>query len=126
NFTLSAGLRYENQTNIHSAFNFAPRLSFAWSPGPAGRQPKTVLRGGFGVFYDRAGENLTLQANRLNGTNQQQFSILVSPLPFLCGASGAPTDGCVTADQIAAVEAQNVAARGILGQLRGVLFSGQP
>ncbi|MFL6211328.1 MAG: carboxypeptidase regulatory-like domain-containing protein [Pyrinomonadaceae bacterium] len=126
NFTLSAGLRYENQTNIHSAFNFAPRLSFAWSPGPAGRQPKTVLRGGFGVFYDRAGENLTLQANRFNGTNQQQFSILVRQLPFLCGASGAPTDGCATPDQVAAVEAQNVVARGILSQLRGILFAGQP
>jgi hypothetical protein len=31
-FTLSPGLRYENQNNIHSHFNFAPRLSFAWSP----------------------------------------------------------------------------------------------
>lgn len=31
-FTLSPGLRYENQNNISSNFNFAPRLSFAWSP----------------------------------------------------------------------------------------------
>lgn len=31
-FTLSPGLRYENQTNIGSNTNFAPRLSFAWSP----------------------------------------------------------------------------------------------
>lgn len=81
NFTLSAGLRYENQTNIHSNFNFAPRLSFAYSPGGGGaRQPKTVLRGGFGIFYDRVGENLTLQAERFNGTNQQQF-IISAPLP---------------------------------------------
>src|SRR5437588_3275718 len=35
NFMLSYGLRYENQTNIHSKFNFAPRLGFAWSPGAA-------------------------------------------------------------------------------------------
>jgi hypothetical protein len=31
-FTLSPGLRYENQNNVDSNLNFAPRLSFAWSP----------------------------------------------------------------------------------------------
>ncbi|HEX9917825.1 MAG TPA: carboxypeptidase regulatory-like domain-containing protein, partial [Pyrinomonadaceae bacterium] len=61
-FTLSAGLRYETQTNISSSLNFAPRLSFAYSPGAGARQPKTVIRGGFGIFYTRFGENFTLQA----------------------------------------------------------------
>ena len=32
NFTLSPGFRYENQNNIDSNFNFAPRIAFAWSP----------------------------------------------------------------------------------------------
>jgi hypothetical protein len=31
--------------------NFAPRLGFAWTPGAAGG--RVVVRGGFGVFYDR-------------------------------------------------------------------------
>lgn len=31
NFTLSPGIRYENQNNIDSNFNLAPRLGFAWS-----------------------------------------------------------------------------------------------
>lgn len=31
NFTLSPGLRYENQNNIDSNLNLAPRLGFAWS-----------------------------------------------------------------------------------------------
>jgi hypothetical protein len=77
NFTLSLGLRYEGQTNIHDLSNFAPRIAFAWSPGtPAqGRQQKMVIRGGFGFFYDRVGENLTLQANRFNGSNRQQFVV---------------------------------------------------
>lgn len=76
NLTLSLGLRYENQTNIDSNFNFAPRLSFAWSPGAgAASRPKTVVRGGFGMFYERFAESLTLQANRFNGINQQQFII---------------------------------------------------
>ncbi|MGI8788983.1 MAG: carboxypeptidase regulatory-like domain-containing protein [Pyrinomonadaceae bacterium] len=75
--TLGFGLRYENQTNIHDNTNFAPRFSFAYSPGAGGaRQPKTVFRGGFGVFYDRFSENLTLQAERFNGTNQ--LSLIVS------------------------------------------------
>ena len=32
NFTLSPGFRYENQDNIDSNYNFAPRIAFAWSP----------------------------------------------------------------------------------------------
>jgi len=74
---LSFGLRYENQDNISSNLNFAPRVGFAWAPGPSSRQhpSKTTIRGGFGIFYDRVSENLTLTANRLNGTNQQQYIV---------------------------------------------------
>jgi hypothetical protein len=74
--TLSFGLRYENQTNISDNLNFAPRFSFAWSPGAGGaRPPKTVFRGGFGVFYDRFSENLTLQALRFNGSEQLNLTV---------------------------------------------------
>jgi len=75
NLTVNLGMRYENQGNISSNLNFAPRVGFAWSP-TGGQQAHTVIRGGYGVFYDRVSENLTLQANRLNGTNQQQFTVL--------------------------------------------------
>jgi hypothetical protein len=74
NLTVNLGLRYENQDNISSNLNFAPRVGFAWAPGSA-QQKKTTIRGGFGVFYDRISESLTLNATRLNGTNQQQFMV---------------------------------------------------
>ncbi len=82
NLTLSFGLRYEGQTNIGSKFNFAPRLAVAWSPGAANstKPPKMVLRAGGGVFYNRFNESSTLQANRFNGINQQQYFVSEVPL----------------------------------------------
>jgi len=75
-FTLSAGLRYEKQTNISDDINFGPRVAFAWSlPVATGKQPKTVIRGGGGIFFGRVDENLTLLATRFNGISQQQFIV---------------------------------------------------
>ncbi|MBV9240850.1 MAG: TonB-dependent receptor, partial [Acidobacteria bacterium] len=74
NLTLSFGLRYEMQTNISDHGDIAPRLSVAWSPKGNGK-PKTVFRGGFGIFYDRFSESLTLQTLRFDGINQQQFVV---------------------------------------------------
>jgi hypothetical protein len=86
NFTLSYGLRFETQTNIKDHFDFAPRLGFAWAPWRSDKsgRPATVIRGGVGVFYNRFGEDLTLQADRYNGTTQQQV-IVNSPsfFPFV-------------------------------------------
>ncbi|MGH9966419.1 MAG: carboxypeptidase regulatory-like domain-containing protein [Pyrinomonadaceae bacterium] len=82
NLTVGFGLRYENQTNIHSPLNFAPRVFMAWSPGAANsaRPPSMVIRVGAGVFYNRFGEGSTLQANRFNGALQQQFFVTERPL----------------------------------------------
>lgn len=76
NMTLSYGLRFETQNGIHDHGDWAPRLGFAWGlGGKKNAPPKTVIRTGFGIFYDRFGQDLILQSERLNGINQQQFTL---------------------------------------------------
>ncbi len=81
NLTLGGGMRYEVQSHIRSRYDFAPRIYMAWSPdGKAGKPAKTVIRLGFGIFYDRVAESFSLNAERFNGFNQQQY-IISAPLP---------------------------------------------
>ena len=73
NFSLTYGLRFESQNQIHDHADWAPRIGVAWGLGGDGKAaPKTVLRGGFGIFYDRFGYNLIEQATLLNGVTQQK------------------------------------------------------
>ena len=76
NLSFTYGLRFESQNDIHDHADFAPRLGIAWGIGGDGKSaPKTVLRGGFGIFYDRFGYNLVQQAERLNGVTQQSIVV---------------------------------------------------
>ena len=77
NLTLSLGLRYETQTNIHDWNDWAPRFGIAWAPGQSKNNPrtKTVFRGGFGMFYDRFAETNVLTAERYNGITQQEYIV---------------------------------------------------
>jgi Carboxypeptidase regulatory-like domain len=75
NISLSYGLRYETQTGIPYQGQWAPRVSLAWGLGHSKAAPKTVLRGGYGIFYDRFSYNYLLQAERLNGITQQQYTV---------------------------------------------------
>jgi hypothetical protein len=101
NFTLSTGLRFETQNAIHDHGDWAPRLGFAWGVGGRNAAPKVVIRGGYGIFYDRFQSGQLLQAERLNGVAQQQF-IINNPTCFPgvdvalqsfsnCGAVSSPT-----------------------------------
>ena len=78
NLTFSYGLRFETQNAIHDHGDWAPRLSVAWGLGRKGSTPKTVLRAGYGIFYERFSYNLIEQAERLNGITQQQ-TIVTDP-----------------------------------------------
>jgi Carboxypeptidase regulatory-like domain/TonB dependent receptor-like, beta-barrel len=80
NLTLSGGLRFETQNAIHDHGDWAPRLGFAWGIGGGGKgAPKTILRGGFGFFYDRFTQDLILNAERENGIIQQQYVVDSTP-----------------------------------------------
>jgi Carboxypeptidase regulatory-like domain len=91
NVTLSFGLRFESQDNIGDHADFAPRLGLAWGIGGGGKNgsPKTVLRAGYGIFYDRFTYDLILQQERLNGAIQQQFTF-ANPNFFLDPSGKAP------------------------------------
>ena len=63
--TMSLGFRYEAQTNINDRHDLAPRVGVAWA-----LTPKTVVRSGFGMFYDRFALANTMTALRRNGIRQ--------------------------------------------------------
>ena len=109
NMTLNIGLRFETQNDIGFTPDFGPRVGFAWGLG-GGKSPKTVLRAGGGIFFDRFGPNPTqsqlltnplLQAERLNGITQQQYVVAqpnfyptippVSELSMLSAGNLSPT-----------------------------------
>ena len=83
NITASYGLRFETQNDLSDHADLAPRVGIAWGiGGNAKKAPVVVLRGGFGIFYDRFTYDLVLQQERLNGTIQQQF-LVTNPSFFL-------------------------------------------
>ncbi len=80
NLTLGIGLRYEAQTNLGGLSDWAPRLGLAWGiDARRGRPAKTVLRAGFGTFFDRLPLTLTLNRRRYDGVAQQSYLLLDPP-----------------------------------------------
>lgn len=86
NLTLSYGLRFETQGYIHDRGDWAPRFGFAWGVGGRSSPPKAVIRGGFGIFYDRFQSEQILQAERVNGVVQEQY-VFVNPTCFPVAAN---------------------------------------
>jgi len=81
--TLLAGLRYDWQTNLSDNNNLAPRAALAYSPAQG-----TVIRGGFGLYYQRLGIGMVENQRRFDGTRQYEIVIdnPTYPDPFAGGA----------------------------------------
>jgi Carboxypeptidase regulatory-like domain len=98
NLTASYGLRFESENMISDHADWAPRVGLAWGLGH-GSDTKTVLRGGFGIFYERLDDDQMIVAARLNGVNQLSY-VVQDPLllasfpenPPLAALSSAPGD----------------------------------
>jgi hypothetical protein len=99
NLTISYGIRLEAQNIISSAHDFAPRVSFAYGiPRGKGKSPTTVVRGGYGLFYDRftlANYLTTLQENGVN----QVTSTFINP-GSLCTPSNPAGCGTTSMNKI--------------------------
>lgn len=109
NLTVSGGLRWESQNHIADHDDWAPRFAFAYALDghKAGKQAKTVLRAGYGIFYDRFIIANLLDTVRYNGApNSQKQVTITSPTCFSSGTltiSGncGSTTGTSTIDQVA-------------------------
>ncbi len=86
-FTLNFGLRYElilypqldpeaplplSRSIVNDKNNFAPRFGFSWSPF---QDNKTVIRGGYGIYYDTPNLGLFLDASIQNGRRFLSYAI---------------------------------------------------
>ena len=66
--------------------NFGPQLGFAWSPGWNWTKERAVVRGGFGMGYDRLPNALLANARRNPPSGGQRFGPC-------CGTTGDPFRG---------------------------------
>lgn len=108
NLKLDLGVRYElevrNKFIDTNKKNFAPRAGFAWSPGD---NKKTVVRGGFGLYFGTTPAFLYYIADHLG---QQKISTVLVPI------GGFPGINPQTKAPLSAIDIyQTLVAEGVLG-----------
>ncbi len=82
NLTINGGLRWDYDSAFDKKDNFSPRIGFAWSVNP-----KTVVRGSFGLFYDHFRLGLVRDIPGFGGADIRESQPLSFPRLF----SGIPT-----------------------------------
>ena len=82
NLNINGGLRWDYDSTFKVKKNFSPRVGFSWSANP-----KTVVRGSFGVFYDHFRLGLARDIPAFGGANLQTIQPLSYPRLFY----GVPT-----------------------------------
>jgi len=97
--TASGGIRWESQNHVADHNDWAPRVAFAYALDghKKGAQPKTVLRGGYGIFYDRFALNNLLAVERQGtGPNHQTQVNISNPSPacFINSSTSIDTATC--------------------------------
>src|ERR1039458_1656140 len=94
-FTVNYGLRYELDTQFAPLTtykkDFAPRVSFAWDPF---KDHKTVIRGGYGIFYGPVDAQIPEVDLSLGALNKNKSAVENAPgasqvanLTGICGVS---------------------------------------
>jgi hypothetical protein len=96
--TLSGGLRWEGQNHIADHSDWAPRAAFAYALDghKKGTTTKTVLRGGFGFFYDRFATSNLMNLEELSGVpGKTQTETIISDPTCFSGTSLSSISGGV-------------------------------
>jgi hypothetical protein len=95
NLQLTAGVRYDWQNYFHDDNNVSPRFSFAYAPG---RQRRLVIRGGFGIFYDRTGPQPIFDLIRYDGQHLLKYIVSDPSFPYLPATGAAQPPSIVRLD----------------------------
>jgi len=85
--TLNLGLRYEQQTFTDARKNFAPRAGFAYDWRGHG---KTVIRGGFGIYYAQVVDNAQANYSLSGPTGVFNFTATPGQIGFPSSVAAAP------------------------------------
>jgi hypothetical protein len=75
--TLNLGLRWDYDEEFQDDDNFGPRLGFAWAP-----DEKTVIRGSWGLYYDRYRIGLVRDIPAFGGADLRLIQSLAYPQGF--------------------------------------------